>query len=202
MINGFNLSKRTLIRLLAALYARLDITATNKSDVVTTLNDSTNEWLKRTYGREGIKTYMGVDTVFFKPGPLSSINKENKIILHSTDFTLMKGTEYLIDALPAVVSKIKDVKVIITNTVDDERKKMKLLNKAMKLGVDKYVEFIGTVPYQKLPEYYYMADVVVFTGHPESIGTTASLAVLEAMACETPVVRSIGCDEEIEDGVS
>ena len=79
---------------------------------------------------------------------------------------------------------------------------MTLLKKANRLGVDRNIEFVGTVPYSKLPEYYSLADIVAFTGHPESVGTTASLTVLEAMACETPVVRSTGCREEVEDGVS
>lgn len=203
MINGFNLPKRTFIRILAALYKHMDISATRDNDVIATLNNSTEEWIKKIYGREGIKTYMGVDSDFFKPISFDhSIKDGKKVILHSTDYTLMKGTGYLIESLPLVVDKIRDVNVLITNTVKNEKEKTSLINKAKVLGVDKYIEFIGTVPYKKLPEYYSLADVVAFTGHPEGIGTTASLTVLEAMACETPVVRSIGCDEEIEDGVS
>src|SRR3990170_4698183 len=67
MINGFSFSKRTLLRMLAVLYSRLDIAATRKSNIVTTLNYSTEEWVRRVYGRSGIKTYMGVDTDFFMP---------------------------------------------------------------------------------------------------------------------------------------
>ena len=203
MINGFSFSKRTLLRMLAVLYSRLDIAATRKSNVVTTLNYSTEEWVRRVYGRSGIKTYMGVDTDFFMPTSTSLSKKKGmKVILHSTDYTLMKGTGYLIEALPLIVEKMGDVKVLITNTVENEKEKTGILKRAEMLGVDKYIEFIGTVPYKKLPEYYSFADLVAFTGHPESIGTTASLSVLEAMACETPVVRSIGCDEEVEDGIS
>ena len=203
MINGFSFSKRTLLRMLAVLYSRLDIAATRKSNVVTTLNYSTEEWVRRVYGRSGIKTYMGVDTDFFMPTSTSlSKKKGKKVILHSTDYTLMKGTGYLIEALPLIVEKMVDVKVLITNTVENEKERTGILKRAEMLEVDKYIEFIGTVPYKKLPEYYSFADLVAFTGHPESIGTTASLSVLEAMACETPVVRSTGCDEEVEDGIS
>jgi len=204
MINGFTLPKRLLIKTLAALYSGTDIAGTRKSDIITTLNHSTGEWLRRVYGRDGVKTYMGVDADFFRPvsGQSSQVKRNEKIILHSTDYTMMKGTGYLVEALPLILDKVRDVKVVITHTVENKKERDALLKKAKTLGVDKNMEFIGTVPYDKLPEHLSHADLVAFTGHPESIGTTASLMVLEAMACETPVVRSIGCDEEVEDGVS
>ncbi len=203
MINGLTFPKRVLTLLLAALYGRMDIAGTKKSDVIITLNQSTNEWIRKIYGRDAVKSYMGVDTEFFRHVPVSSLKRnKNKIILHSTDYTLMKGTTYLIEALPLIIETVRDVKVLITHTVENEKERKKLLDKAKRLGVDDHIEFVGTVPYSKLPEYYSFADLVAFTGHPESIGTTASLTVLEAMACGTPVVRSIGCSEEVEDGVS
>ncbi len=204
MISGFALSKRLLINMLALLYSRMDINATRKSDIITTLNHSTEEWIRKIYDREVVKTYMGVDTDFFRPVPvdLPAGKYEEKIVLHSTDYTLMKGTVFLIEALPLITRRIKNVKIIITHTSENQKERLNLLKLAEKLGVDRYIEFIGTVPYSKLPEYYSLAHLVAFTGHPESIGTTASLTVLEAMACETPVVRSIGCTEEVENGVS
>ena len=146
---------------------------------------------------------MGVDTDFFRPVPVNvPAGTADRIVLHSTDYTLLKGTVYLIEALPLIADRVKNVKIIITHTVENEKERMTLLKKANRLGVDRNIEFVGTVPYSKLPEYYSLADIVAFTGHPESVGTTASLTVLEAMACETPVVRSTGCREEVEDGVS
>jgi len=205
MIKGFTLPKRLFIKIIAALYSHMDITGTGKSDVITTLNHATEEWLRKIYGRGGVKTYMGVDTDFFRPVTVTSHDKRwtgNKIIMHSTDYTRLKGTAYLIEAIPIVTRRVKDIKVIITHTVENKNERNRLLRRARELGVDKVIEFIGTLPYEKLPEYYSIADLVAFTGHPESVGTTASLTVLEAMACGTPVVRSIGCNEEVEDGVS
>lgn len=204
MISGFTLSKRILINMLALAYSRMDINATRKSDIITTLNRSTEEWIRRIYDREVVKTYMGVDTDFFRPVPvdLPSGKYEERIVLHSTDYTLMKGTVFLIEALPLITRRVKNVKIIITNTAEDQKERLILLKLANRLGVDRNIEFVGTVPYSKLPEYYSRAHLVAFTGHPESIGTTASLTVLEAMACETPVVRSVGCSEEVENGVS
>ena len=203
MIKGFTLSKRILINMLALFYTHMDINGTRKSDLITTLNHSTEEWIKKIYGREGVKTYMGVDTDFFRPVPVNvPAGTADRIVLHSTDYTLLKGTVYLIEALPLIADRVKNVRIIITHTVENEKERTTLLKKANRLGVDRNIEFVGTVPYSKLPEYYSLADLVAFTGHPESVGTTASLTVLEAMACETPVVRSTGCTEEVEDGVS
>lgn len=202
-INGFPLPKRIFIRMLIVLYKHLDMNGIKNSDVITTLNRTTEDLIGKIYERDAIKTYMGVDTDFFRPVTIipSNGNKE-KIIMHSTDYTMMKGTRFIIEALPLVKDKISEVKLIITHTANDPKERANLLNKARTLRVDKNIEFVGTVPYSKLPEYYSRADLVAFTGHPECLGPTASLTVLEAMACETPVVRSIASSEEVEDGVS
>lgn len=203
-IRGFVFYKQILIHILSTLYSHLDIAATRESDIVITLNCSTEKLIKDVYKRSAIKAYMGVDIDFFKPIPpeYPAGKDGSKIILHSTDYTEMKGTRYLIEALPLVAGKINNIKLLVTHTVENPKEKEYLIRMAKRLGVAEHIEFTGTIPYSKLPEYYSMADVVVFTGHPESVGTTASLTVLEAMACERPVVRSIGCDEEVEDGIS
>lgn len=202
-IKGFVFYKRILINILSALYSRWDIEATRKSDIIITLNRSTEKLIEDVYKRSSIKAYMGVDTDFFKPISVGHLRKGgSKIILHSTDYTEMKGTRYLIEALPLIAERITNIKLIITHTVENTKEKERLIRMAQGLGVAEHIEFAGTVSYASLPEYYYMADVVAFTAHPESVGTTASLTVLEAMACERPVVRSIGCDEEVEDGIS
>ena len=202
-INGFTRPQSLFIRTLAVLYKHKDMSGTMNSDIISTLNRATEDLIKKVYGREVVRTYMGVDTDFFRPLPVSSsIGNKRTVILHSTDYTMQKGTGYLIKALPLIKDKVRDVKLIITHTHCNPKEKTNLINRARMLGVDEYIEFAGTVPYSKLPEYYSLADVVVFTGHPECYGSTASLTVLEAMACETPAVRSIGCNEEVEDGVS
>jgi glycosyltransferase involved in cell wall biosynthesis len=107
------------------------------------------------------------------------------------------GVEYLIDAIPKVLAKNKNVKFIIlgegpfTNTF-----KTKMTN-FIKSG---HVRFVDAVPHNKVKDYLSAADIYVSTSFSD--GTSASL--LEAMACSlSPVVTEIdGNKEWVKDGVN
>ena len=107
------------------------------------------------------------------------------------------GVEYLIDAVPRVLAKNKNVKFLIlgegplTNTF-----KTKMAN-FIRSG---HVRFVGAVPHNKVAEYLSAADIYVSTSFSD--GTSASL--LEAMACSlTPLVTEIpGNTEWIENEVN
>jgi phosphatidylinositol alpha-1,6-mannosyltransferase len=74
---------------------------------------------------------------------------------------------------------------------------------ARSLGIEDRIEFLGFVPYEDLPRYYSIADVLIQTGTSKVTGaTTMSLPVKEALACGTAVIRSDATDEDVEDGVS
>jgi glycosyltransferase involved in cell wall biosynthesis len=75
-----------------------------------------------------------------------------------------------------------------------------LKEKIQKVGIQKSVRLMGQVPHQKLPVYYSMADVFAFPSLYEAMGKV----IVEAMACETPVVASRvgGIVEIINDGVN
>ena len=72
---------------------------------------------------------------------------------------------------------------------------------AEQLDVQNHVEILGFVENEKLPYYYSLADVAVYPGIGSG-ASAASLFVLEAMACETPVVRTSDSLEEVIDGES
>ncbi|MEM3695960.1 MAG: glycosyltransferase family 4 protein [Candidatus Bathyarchaeia archaeon] len=107
------------------------------------------------------------------------------------------GVEYLIDAIPQVLAKNKNVKFLIlgdgplTNTF-----------KAKMAGFIKSgcVRFVGAVPHKRIVDYLSAADIYVSTSFSD--GTSASL--LEAMACSlAPVVTEIfGNREWVEDEVN
>jgi phosphatidylinositol alpha-1,6-mannosyltransferase len=75
-----------------------------------------------------------------------------------------------------------------------------LVAKAQSLGVDDRVEFLGFLPDNDLPRYYWGAACYVHAAVEESFG----LSVIEAAYCECPVVAvdEGGVRDTVEDGVN
>jgi len=165
-----------------------------------TLSQQRKKWIAGVYGRDdAVVLYYGVDTKFFRKTEdrvLSKRYKNKKIILHSTDFTAIKGTKYLIKALPRIVDKFPNVLLLITHTLKNQKAKGGILNLAKKLGVSRNVRFLGLVKKEKLPFYYSLAKVVV----QPSIGQSMNLFALEALACETPIIISLEGKEQTKNG--
>lgn len=108
--------------------------------------------------------------------------------------------ELVIRALPAVRRGAPDVLLLITEHEADEAYRHGLARLARDLGVEEHVRFIGAVPYDEMPRWYNLADVVVMT--PRSDGMPNSL--LETMACGTvPVLARLEPYEGlVRDGVN
>ncbi|MCL5409275.1 MAG: glycosyltransferase family 4 protein, partial [Patescibacteria group bacterium] len=199
-VEGFNLYQRQFIKYLTKRYKHLDIQATKKADKIITLSKFNKQWIKNVYGRsDALISYEGVDTKFFKQQTNSKIRnkyKKFKIILHSTDFTKIKGTDYLLNALPLVTKAIPNVKLLITHTLINPDKRKETEELINKLGIRNNVEFLGRVDYQLLPAYYSLADVVV----QPSIKQSMNLTIKEAMSCGTPVVTGLEGNEQTANG--
>lgn len=199
-INGLNYYERMFIKFIALFYKNLDIEATKKADKILTLSKFNKEWIKRVYQRnDAVITYEGVDSNFFKRKKdikLEQRYKGFKVIMHSTDFTAIKGTNFLILSLPEILKKFPKTKVLITYTLENQKEKKKIENLARKMGVLKTIEFLGRIEYTLLPFYYTLANVVV----QPSIKQSMSLSVKEAMACKTPIVTSLEGEEQTKNG--
>jgi len=204
MIKGFPFFKRSMLRALKFFYARRDIQATQRADKILTVNRGTACWIEKIYQRGSIPTYLGVDTDFFRTVTDEDLSRRyagQKVIVHSTDYTPLKRTDVLIRALPEIRKEIPNLKLLVTHTVEDRKGIQKMIQLAHQMGVDSYLEMVGFVAIEKLPLYYSLADVAVYPG-VGSGASAASLFVLEAMACETPVVRTSDSVEEVIDGES
>jgi len=200
------LIKGILFIVIKYAYSWMDRLALVKSFGIFTLNKITQKTIFRIYHKRSIVTLMGVDTNHFKPSHNHKIEKKYKnhfVILHSTDYSRMKKTELAIQIFALVIKKIPNAILLITSTRPMVKEKYFYVNLIRNLNLKKQVHLLNYVPYKKLPVYYSLADCYLSCSYDEMLGTTSSnLPVKEAMACETPAIRSNITDEDVKDGIS
>lgn len=106
----------------------------------------------------------------------------------------------VIHALSHVSKKIPEVLVVISEQCADLKYVTELRQLANQLGVSSHVRFVGEIPYEEMPSWYNLANVVVMV--PQSDGMPNSL--WEAMACgSVPVLSNLPqYSEVIQHGVN
>jgi glycosyltransferase involved in cell wall biosynthesis len=205
-VSQFSLLRRFFLGILAFLYSPLDKWATNKSDTVLTLNTTTQRLINNVFGRSSIKTQAGVDAKLFRPYVSKSLGNKyrgNKIAIHSTDYSPVKGTDKVIAAFALATKYMPEARLLITTTIDDLKQRKPYEQLAKQLNVGKKVIFLGFVSIKELPQYYSLASVMIQGASSEKSGTTSmSLPVKEAMCCETPAIRPDIGGEDVVDGKS
>jgi glycosyltransferase involved in cell wall biosynthesis len=204
--------KRALLAYLSAAYGWIDRRGVLGADRLLTLNRASAGSIERIYGRtDATPTYAGVDTEFFHPysdqevADLRERHGDGPLAIHSTDFSPIKRTDLALRAFAAAQHSVTNgrAKLLVTSTREDRGGLAQMWSLARTLEIDDRIEFLGFVPYEDLPRYYSVADVLIQTGTASVTGATAmSLPVKEALACGTAVIRSDVTDEDVEDGVS
>lgn len=206
MVAGLPMAKRLFCRFLARRYGPLDIENTRRSPRIITLNPVTQKQMKIVYGVDSEISLAGVDTEFFQPtddADLRATYASEKILMHSTDYSPVKASDLVIRALPEILRALPDARLLISNTLDDPRGRARLETLARQLGVAEKVTFLGCLDFDDMPKYYSLADVVVQPAYAAGAGTASmNLAVKEAMACGTAVIRADITDEDAQHAVS
>jgi len=199
MISNLPSFKKFIVKFLKFIYGKYDLDATKKSDEISTVISDIQFWIEKVYGRKSFVNPAGVNTNFFKPTSDLELEKKydgKKIILHSTDWTPLKRTSWLVDQFNSLQSKIKNSVLLIIESNLQGTERDKVVKKIKEKNILN-VELCGFIPEDKLPAYYSLADVSVYCGIGEGAGS-ASYIVLESMACETPVLRTNLTHDEVE----
>jgi glycosyltransferase involved in cell wall biosynthesis len=124
----------------------------------------------------------GVETGFFRRvEPLLPRRNRTRIVVPRRLFQ-KNGVEYLIRALPLIRKEVDAEAVLI----GDGPEKGRLEALARELGMANEVEFLGKRPHAEMPGLLSSGDLAVIP----SLMEATSVAALEAMACELPVVAS------------
>lgn len=197
MIKKLPISKKLFLYFLRTKFGKLDIDATKQSHKILTINNGSKKSILQIYHQDSTPTFMGVDVHEIVDLEVRKKYVGKKIILHSTDWTPLKKTSWLIQQFHLIQKKYPDVVLLITEPkIDPILKKMEL--EKIKKDAIENIEFLGTVPSDVLPQYYALADMVVYPGFGS--GITTSLFVLECMAYETPAIVSNDASEDVESG--
>lgn len=97
---------------------------------------------------------FAVDTDLFKH------YKESFTLLYMGGIDILRGIDYIINAIPEIVKTIPNFKFLLAGTV---RKDYDPVRSAKKLGVEKYVDYIGWVDRKNLSSLIQACDLGVFT---------------------------------------
>ena len=167
----------------------------NKADkIIITQDDYINSPHLQNYKDKIITIPNGVDTSIFKP---SNQRNNNQIFFLSVldKFHKYKGLDYLLDALIRVKEVIPDIKLVVGG-------KGELLDfyksKSVELGLEDNVEFKGFLTDEEVITYYQESELFILPSI-SSLQEGFGIVVLEALACETPVISTtiVGVSDDV-----
>jgi len=184
-------------------YIALTMDALRKARRIIPNSYYTRDWMLKVFGDEYRKQIRvipgGVDINRFKKTNTSEIDKMfnikgEKIVVFAGKLTVYKGVKYLVKA----AKKIKG-KILIVGD-GPERKNLEQIVKEEKISNVKFLGHLGNYT-DFLVKFYSRADVFVA---PSIWDEPLGLVILEAMACETPVVvtRKGGIPLAVKDGLN
>ncbi len=136
-------------------------------------------------------TPLGYDSLVFKPGPPQPDSEGSPYLLHVGQAYPHKNLRRLIEAFAQIVPRYPELRLVLAGKPHPTETRV-LEALVAELGLEQRVEFRSYVPYAQLPRLYRGALALVYPSLWEGFG----LPVLEAMACGTPVITSLGSGTE------
>jgi glycosyltransferase involved in cell wall biosynthesis len=111
-----------------------------------------------------------------------SVANDMKILLFVGRLHPEKGLESLFEALKMI--KNKEIVLLIVYSISEYKEEYQTL--AEQLGISDRIRFVGYISHDDMPKYYCVADAYVLPSIREEWSNT----IMEAMACETPVIAT------------
>ncbi len=158
----------------------------NQADVVFCYTEGDKERVQR-FGVDSEIAVVsnGIDQERFTPdGPESElIPTDGKVVLFVGRLVEGKRPLDAVDAVAKLREAVPDVELYFCG---DGPLRESVEQRAMERGITDSVTFLGHIPYDKMPEIYRSADVLLLTSRAEGLPRT----ILEAFSSDIPVVVS------------
>jgi len=183
----------------------------NKVDRLTVVSNAIKGEVNKLNVREDLPIEvisMGVDPNIFNPNQYDEKIKEKynikgPFLLFVGRLAEKKGVRYLIDAMPKVVQKYPETKLLIIGSGPLENE---LKNQVKNLNLENNIIFTGAIPNKELPKYYATADIFIGPSVVATGGDREGLPVtyLEAMSsgCVVIVTDLPGNKDIIKEGIT
>lgn len=183
-------------------------------DHLTYLGDFTRNQISRALSQKSksamVKIAPGIDTAHFAPTVEAAELRqklglaEKKVIVSVGRLVHRKGQDFLIAALPQILSAHPDTHVLMVGQ-GPYRKTLEKL--AKDLGVESSITFIGRIQYADLPTYICVGDLFAMPSRSRLAGLEVEglgIVYLEASACGLPVIagKSGGAPDAVVEGVT
>jgi glycosyltransferase involved in cell wall biosynthesis len=167
--------------LLTRLYVLISF---KKADIIHSPSKDCTEKIK-SFGieqKKNIEFPEGTNLKLFNPEKTKEFPEEikewknNFIVLSTRAFEPVYNIEQIINAIPLVIKKNNKFRFVF---IGQGYLKNKMIELSKKLGIEKYIKFLGKIPNKKMPLFYHNAKIYLSA----SLSDSTSVALNEAMAC-------------------
>jgi glycosyltransferase involved in cell wall biosynthesis len=201
---GIPIVSHVRMRPLHTLYAEL----IHYSDAVICISDFIERELERVFGSlpSAEMVYNGVDTDFFRPGPIDfasarhriGIPEDGRIVLFIARFAPEKRHDLMLRAFASAYASLPDLRLVMVGEDAGAGVLQEVMFQAEAFGIDSRSHFIGFQ--EDIRMCYQVSSVVVNCSDAEPLGRS----IIEAMAMTLPVVitRGGGAQEIVTDGMT
>jgi L-malate glycosyltransferase len=153
-----------------------------KADLLCATSNTIKEYIHLVVNKPVAVIPFGVDVNKFSPRKTSSLFAENNFVIGSIKpLEVLYNNDVLVKSFASLSKKYDHLRLLI---VGDGSQKSLLKQLSADLNIEDKVIFTGRVPFEKVSDYFNMIDVLANLSEYESFG----VSVIEAMACEKPVV--------------
>lgn len=191
---------QTIATLREDLYSDADLKKILFSDSIITYSDYSKNKLEKLGFKNIKKIYPGIDLDLYSPTSKDSetmkcfgINQGDFVATYHGEFTRLGGIDNLVNMLVSKSETIKqkNIKMILACRVKNEadwKKKKEISDIIKQNDLEDYVKLPET--FTSLEKIYNLADVVLFPVENMKGKFDVPLVVIEAMACEKPIIIS------------
>jgi len=168
------------------------------ADSIITYSDYAKNKLVSLGFQNVVRIYPGIDLEKYSFAPkhlatlsMFGIKESDFTIVYPGEYVRLGATDLLVDIIPSLISKIPNLKFIFACRIknsEDLKKKDDVVLKLTEMGIIDRAVFTDT--FSDMPKLYNLADIVVFPVKNMEGKFDVPLAVIEAMACEKPVIIS------------